>query len=284
MTEIAAGGIVWRESGKDVELLLVHRPSYDDWGFAKGKPHQRESVEQTALREVAEECGMKCRLGRPLGRIEYMRPDGTDKVVHMWAMEPVFGQFRPNREVDQMRWLPIEEAAALLTYDSDRHLLQGLQPDWREPSQRIFLVRHAEAGMRGSWSDDRNRPLTSRGWIQARDLVELLAPERVETLLTSPYTRCRQTLELLAEARGLVIRELEELAEDDPGASLAVLKGASGGTVMCSHGDVFPVMLDYLQEVGCRLDRRITDKGAVWIVDLGEDSVPERARYARPSA
>jgi 8-oxo-dGTP pyrophosphatase MutT (NUDIX family) len=121
----AAGGAVWRRSPDGgTEVVLVHRPRYDDWSFPKGKLDEGESWEEAALREVEEEVGLKCRLGHELPSTAYRDPKGRQKVVRYWLMEPLGGEFQPNHEVDEMRWLPAAEAADLLTYEHDRELLR----------------------------------------------------------------------------------------------------------------------------------------------------------------
>ena len=115
----AAGGLV-RHDGK---LAVAHRPRYDDWSFPKGKLDRGESWEQAALREVREEIGLSCRLGRELPPVSYDVEKGR-KVVRYWLMEPLAGEFAPNEEVDEMRWLSPADAEQLLTYDHDRALVR----------------------------------------------------------------------------------------------------------------------------------------------------------------
>jgi 8-oxo-dGTP diphosphatase len=136
----AAGGIVRRATpGRGrlrrrlwprYEIALVHRPRYDDWSLPKGKPDGDERDEETALREVEEETGLRCRLGAPFGETRYEDSRGRDKVVRYWLMEPPDPDrsepFVPNREVDEVRWLPPGEAVKLLTYPHDRELLERL--------------------------------------------------------------------------------------------------------------------------------------------------------------
>lgn len=81
----AAGALVWRENGKHLEVLLVHRPRYDDWSIPKGKVEPCESVRTCAVREVAEETGVQVVLGQPLSRVHYKIADGSRKEVHYWA-------------------------------------------------------------------------------------------------------------------------------------------------------------------------------------------------------
>ena len=124
----AAGGLVCRtaEDGA-VELVLVHRPAYDDWAFPKGKLHRGESEEEAAVREVEEETGLRCRLGRELGISRYHDSRGRPKTVRYWQMAPVGGALAPANEVDDARWVSLADAPALLTYPRDLELLVQLE-------------------------------------------------------------------------------------------------------------------------------------------------------------
>ena len=117
----AAGGVVLR----DGEVLLVHRPRYDDWTLPKGKLDPGESFEEAALREVEEETGFVCKLGRELPGTEYHDHKDRAKVVRYWVMEVVGGEFEPNDEVDELRWMAPEDAAAALTYERDRDVVRA---------------------------------------------------------------------------------------------------------------------------------------------------------------
>ena len=116
----AAGGIVVR----DGRVLLVHRPRYDDWTFPKGKLDAGESFEDAAVREVEEETGIRCSLGRELPSTRYEVGD-RPKLVRYWLMTPESeAPFEPNDETDDLRWVALVEAAALLSYTRDRELLR----------------------------------------------------------------------------------------------------------------------------------------------------------------
>ena len=123
----AAGGVVSKVTSKGVQkVLLIHRPRYDDWSFPKGKLDPGETHRQAALREVEEETGLRCRTGEELLEARYADRKGRPKRVRYWTMEPIEGDFTPNDEVDEVRWLPVEEAAELLTYAHDRSVLGAL--------------------------------------------------------------------------------------------------------------------------------------------------------------
>ena len=126
----ASGGVVWRRApGGAVELVVVHRPRYDDWSLPKGKLDAGETWEQAALREVEEEVGLRCRLGEELPPVGYRDNKGREKVVRYWLMEPEGGDapFTPNDEVDEMRWVDVAAASALLSYPHDAELVRAAQ-------------------------------------------------------------------------------------------------------------------------------------------------------------
>jgi 8-oxo-dGTP diphosphatase len=122
----AAGGVVWRRGAGGVEIAVAHRPHRRDWSLPKGKLDPGESWEQAALREVEEEIGFRCRLGRELAATSYRDQKGRSKIVRYWMMEPLEGEFEPNPEVDEVRWLIPSAAADLLTYEHDQELVRGL--------------------------------------------------------------------------------------------------------------------------------------------------------------
>jgi 8-oxo-dGTP diphosphatase len=117
----AAGGLVVR----DGRVLLVHRPRYDDWAFPKGKLEAGESWEEAAVREVEEETALRCELGEYAGSTHYPLREGTKEVRYFLMRsgdEP-----RAQSEIDEVRWVPLAEAGALLSYAYDRELLEKLR-------------------------------------------------------------------------------------------------------------------------------------------------------------
>ena len=134
----------------------------------------------------------------------------------------------------------------------------------------IYLVRHAKAGNRSTWTeDDHIRPLSEPGRAQANALAQLLAQLSPTALLSSPYVRCVQTLEPLAEATGLQIVIDERLTEESPlEKSLAVLDDVADNAVLCSHGDVIPDLVNGLLRRGMEVDAsmRSPRKGSVIVL------------------
>jgi len=134
----AGGGIVVRPGSDNPEILLVHRPRYDDWSFPKGKRDGDESDEETARREVLEETGLAVVLGPELGEARYTDNRGRPKVVRYWLMsldpDESGPGFAPNHEVDELRWCSVHDAGKLLTYAHDRGLLRHVAEGLRSTS------------------------------------------------------------------------------------------------------------------------------------------------------
>ena len=251
----AAGGIVRQVVDGEVQIVLVHRPRYDDWSFPKGKLLERESMVKAAIREVREETGLEVRIGAELLGSTYVDKEGRPKLVRYWAMEPLEGSdLRPTGEVDEARWFDLSDARAALTYERDRVVFDALL----RAAAPVYLVRHAKAGDREAWTGaDRDRPLSASGRRQAKALVRLLVDRRIERVMTSPALRCVDTVRPLAEQRGLPIESRDELFEGAPfeGRVSLIDEASSVATVMCVHGDLVPDAVDYLESRGTSVRR-----------------------------
>jgi 8-oxo-(d)GTP phosphatase len=271
----AAGGAVLRTGpGRQVEVLLVHRPGYRDWTLPKGKVERGEADEECALREVAEETGYECLLGPELGASRYRDRRGRDKGVRYWAMTVRDGAFQPNAEVDEARWVPLPVAGRQLSYPGDRAILDAVEPTLRP---LVLLVRHARAGDRAEWTDDdRVRPLDKKGRRQAEALVAPLAGYALTRLVSSPYVRCVETLEPLATRLKLPIEREDAIVEGASAEEGLALLGrlGPGPVVLCTHGDVMESL------VGEDAPKK---KGSTWLLARQERGV-QRLRYWPPLA
>ncbi|WP_045310674.1 NUDIX hydrolase [Lentzea aerocolonigenes] len=269
----AAGAVLWRDADGDVEVAVVHRRRYDDWSLPKGKLDRGETIPACAAREVVEETGYECVLGRYLLQTSY-KVRGDAKTVDYYAAEAVSGSFVANDEVDSLKWLPVAEAASVLTYAHDRDVLAEFD---RLPADLllVLLVRHAKAGKRSEWDlDDDLRPLSGAGWKQAAALQSLLplwSPTRVHT---APRVRCADTVRGVAEDLAVEMVEEPRLSEEgywpDPEAGLVRLlevAAVEGRAVVSSQGGVIPSVVRTLTELGgLRQSEFPCKKGSVWVL------------------
>ena len=122
----ASGGVPTRRGEHGLEVLVVHRPQYDDWTFPKGKREPGETDEECALREVEEETGLRCALEEELPSTSYVDGKGRPKLVRYWRLRVVGGELRCVHEADEARWASPAEAEALLTYDRDLAVLRAV--------------------------------------------------------------------------------------------------------------------------------------------------------------
>ena len=273
----AAGGVVWRPGADGPQLALIHRPRYDDWSFPKGKSDPDEHPVLTALREIEEETGLRCELGRRLPNTEY-EALGRAKRVKYWAARVVEQTpFTPNDEVDGLEWVGAAEAAARLTSELDVTVLEAFLAGPAE-TYPIVLQRHGKAEHRGGrWAeDDLARPLAGAGIAQADALAVLLGAYGAQDVVSSPAVRCVQTVRPYAELHGLKLETDPSLTEISymhaPRAVVAWLReliDRRRGTVVCTHG---PLLDELISAVlynpgfgGCTgLDRGPTLSGRTW--------------------
>ncbi|WSN12542.1 NUDIX hydrolase [Micromonospora sp. NBC_01699] len=275
----AAGGVVWRPSERGVQVCLVHRPRYDDWSLPKGKLEPDEHPLLAAVREVAEEAGVRAVPESRLRSVRYFS-EGRPKRVDYWGMRAVAeGGFEPETEVDDIRWLAVDDAIGLVTYAHDTWVLRdfaALAP----VTSVLAMFRHAHAGSRGIWSGpDTARPLDAEGVAQARTVAALGALIRPVRLRSATARRCVQTLEPLAALSDLPIEVDSDLDEPKPGqdvaecalalaARLTELAADGRTTVVCSQGKVIPGALAHLSRTPA--DYR-TPKAGGWLLAFSAD-------------
>lgn len=265
----AAGAVVWRRRRAKIEVLLVHRPSYRDWSWPKGKLDAGESYPAAAVREVEEETGVCIALKAPLGTQRYRLSSGRHKVVRYWVATVIERASAPGRarpvvkaasasEIDKVAWVPLDKAINKLTHRADkklaRKLRQRLVADQLD-TRTVIVVRHSRAKKRSAWKKGKgaedDRPLTERGRCQSRHLMAYLSAFGVGRIITSPWKRCVDTVAPYAKAADIPLTERTQLTEDAHRAKpRAVAKLIakhldSGGSpvAICTHRPVLPTVV-----------------------------------------
>ena len=287
----AAGAVLWRDDGG---IAVVHRPRYDDWSFPKGKLDRGEAMPFAAVREVAEETGLRAHLGPMLGDVRYVVPEGK-KLVRYWSARAVDGDFAPNAETDELRWVSPGQAAEVLSYVHDLDVLRRFEACGR-PASTIVLVRHAKGGSRTEWDGpDDQRPLSSSGREQAEHLAVLLRLFGPDRLVTAPLLRCRDTIAPLAEELGMAMADEPLLGEEGywarPGAGLHRLQQLAtlpGVTVVSSQGGVIPDVVRALVE---RSPHRLpvdpsavpARKASTWVLGFAGAGLRSADYYSHPT-
>ena len=265
---MAAGALVWRTGSESLEVLLVHRPRYQDWSWPKGKVDPGESLPAAGVREVREETGHDIVLGMPLPRLRYRLSDGRTKLVRLWSARVAGEADAPARgarvpvtpstvdEIDDVEWMSIEKAEQTLTRPDDRIPLAelvALHEKGRLDTTVLAVARHAKAQARATWhGDETDRPLTRPGRTQAESLIPVLAAFGVREVVTSAWERCASTIGPYARAAGLEpgYSDLTEAAHERSPSMVAGevwrLLQSSQDVVMCTHRPVLPTVFDVL--------------------------------------
>lgn len=274
----AAGAVLWRptrESGKSVEIAVIHRPRYDDWSLPKGKVDPGETPPVTAVREVLEETGHHSQLGRYLTTITYPI-DQRVKKVYYWAARSTGGTFAAGDEVDDLLWLPVSEAMKKLGYAQDRKVLRRFT---KQPAdtKTVLVVRHGTAGSKARYrGDDTKRPLDKKGRAQAEALVAQLLAFGATDVYAADRVRCHQTVEPLAEELGVTIHNEPHLTEEAYAKNakrgrqrMLQIAGRAGTPVICSQGKVIPDLIGWwCDRNGVRPDKARNHKGSTWVLSL----------------
>jgi 8-oxo-dGTP diphosphatase len=290
-TIVAAGGVVWRRGGDGIEVVLVHRPKYDDWSLPKGKVRADEHPLVGACREVREETGLCPVVRRRLTPEEHYPVGGRPKGVHYWEMRASAAPFSPTEEVDAVEWVRLEGAQQRLSYRQEADLLAGFGADGNESV--VLLVRHARAADPERWvGQDHARPLDDVGLVQVEALrraVPLFGPARI---LSPDVVRCVQTIAPVADDLSLPI-DLDNNFDEEVyswrphGAHdrIRQLARGEGCSVVCTQGMVIPhVIADLAEEDGLFVGDVPAKKGSVWALFFSDGRLAAADYYPSFSA
>jgi 8-oxo-(d)GTP phosphatase len=249
---MAAGAVVWRPGRTGgLEVGVIYRRRYDDWTLPKGKVEPGEHVLAAAVREVEEETGHRIVLGRPLPAQHY-RPGRRDKIVRFWSARADVDapEWVGNAEVDEVVFLPIDEAMRRLSHDGERQTVAGLlePPTATTP---LVILRHTDALRRSEWSGaDGERPLTERGRAEADQLIPALSAFGVSRVVTSDAVRCADSVRGYADRLGIEMELDHALSEagyeqspEQAARAIRKLIADEAATVVCSHRPVLPELI-----------------------------------------
>ncbi|WP_311473390.1 NUDIX hydrolase [uncultured Rothia sp.] len=257
---VASGALIWRMRDGALEVLIIHRPRYDDWSWPKGKQDPGESLAETAIREIREEVGLQVVLGVPLAVTSYP-VGGRPKDVFYWAAELPDGAraLADEGEVDELRWVTADEARALLTNHDDLTPLESLEALAEADALRtrpILIARHAKAKPRSNWAAaEDDRPLAATGKRQALASSRLFAAWAPSRIISSPWLRCVQTVTPYSVDYGVSVKEKKSLSEAGAqrhparvARTVASLFDKDSSSLLCTHRPVLPRVMDVLRE------------------------------------
>jgi 8-oxo-(d)GTP phosphatase len=281
---LAAGAVLWRtaaqgaDGGPGVEVLLVHRPKYDDWSLPKGKREPGEHVLLTAVREVFEETSVRPVLGPRLSTAEYLA-NGRPKQVDYWSASGADGQAAPSHEIDAVSWLPLARAREWLSYPHDADVISDLRPRETVP---LILVRHASAGHKDDWAgDDLLRPLDAQGASDALLLASLLACFALRArVISSPALRCIETVRPFAAGFGGPVEAEAALAVPAGAGDLSSSRTGRGDTVRQLFRDLVAdgqptVVCLHRENLPTALAAACSALGAPWPAMASDPSLPK---------
>jgi 8-oxo-dGTP diphosphatase len=274
-------------------VALVHRTRYDDWSLPKGKPQAGEHVLLTAVREVAEETGVRVVLGRRLPSTHYQTNGGRPKVVDYWAARAAGGPhpgFTPNAEVDQLDWLPVPAARQRLSYPHDCRVLDDFAAGPLD-TVPVVLLRHASAMHKMDWQvtghdDDLKRPLDPAGGQQAQALAPLLGCFAPGWVVSSVAERCQATVRPYAALAGVPVQAdlaltLGLSTEAGTRRRVAEIVGSQRSAVVCGHRENLPLILEEACAVlGAKLpDDRPLPLAGFWVLHAAGHALASAERH-----
>lgn len=250
----AAGVVLLRDLDGQRSVLAVHRPHRQDWSLPKGKLLPGEHVIAAAIRESDEETGHQVVLGARLPSQQYVAL-GRPKHVDYWVASSARDEgFIAHDEIDDIRWVPVDQTRQTLTYPADADLVD--RATTLTATTPLVILRHTQAVKRSDFKGkiDAERPLTGRGRSQAKALVPLLEAFGIVEVFSSPSARCHQSVRRLAKALSMPVLHDDAFSEEghakDPERTVQHAKRLlrnPAPLVLSTHRPVMPTVLAALR-------------------------------------
>lgn len=242
-----AGGVVWRRTGGEPSVCLVHRPHkgrFGEWSLPKGKVDSGEHPVEAAVREVAEETGIVGIPQQRMRKVKYETKKGKRKVVQYWAMAVhATGPFRASAEIAEAGWFPLREAFDRLTHERDRAVLVEFARS--APATSVLLL----ARVAKRWDADR--------------LARIAMAIHPQMIIADSNPRCVETLEPLSRRAGLHVRTVPDV----DAADLGMIAASCPSAVVCTTGSD----VDYAVHKLLGEPKKPTRKGEAWFMSFRGD-------------
>lgn len=271
MPVVAAGAILWRKEKDELKVLLIHRSRYDDWSWPKGKLDKGESICETAVREIKEETGLKVSLGPRLFDCHYELDNGVKKVVYYWSAKVTdkilsSQKFKPDEEVSSFKWVTVDAARKLLTYDHDNDPLDALVGMYNSnqlDTKPLIILRHAKATPRDEWKKgEATRPLLPTGLVQAAALATTLNAYAPKLVVTSSWKRCKDTVLPYLHKYKVSLAERSQLSEFGAKSGpkrtaklVGKLVESGKSVVICTHRPALPTIIKAIETYATKEQR-----------------------------
>lgn len=271
---VAAGAVIWRRNADDaVEIALIHRVKYNDWSLPKGKLEENESLISCAYREVLEETGLTVRFGPRIGEVSY-QVGNQPKSVTYWSAKLISeGGIPDPLEVDEVRWMLIDQALEFLTRILDKEIVRKFT-EIDLDTKPLVLLRHAQAIDRQDWAgEDTDRPLSSIGERQAKRMLSVMQPYAIEEMHSSSAVRCYETITPMARSLGADFFFTDSLSEDvyrkdreRPIKYIHRLLVNNYPVLVCSHNPILPEAISsFVDKFGVEVSETKLEPGDAWV-------------------
>jgi 8-oxo-dGTP diphosphatase len=255
--QISSGALIYRIKNNELEVLLIHRKTKNDWSWPKGRKKRSETTYECAIREASEETGRQIILQRYLGK-KIRENENRKRTIYYYAARIIDDgetgailarntiKIARVKEIDQIKWVNAKDIKDIITKKSDIKPLKTLckyHSNKELDTNICIFLRHSYAENRALFygKNDALRPLTDHGKLKAKKIIPLLSAFGINKIITSTSLRCLQTIwpyEKVSRTNSKKQKYLSEEGFDHTSKrAKKLLENAlkSNGTVLCSH-------------------------------------------------